>query len=138
MIQTAGFFRAPGFRKGWRELSAPIPVPSRHIFTSPKRVMTPEPRPGGQAAVFHMSVLFAGRVQGVGFRYQTTGIARGFEVTGYVRNLTDGRVELEVEGAEAEARAFVEEIEDQLSGYIRSVEKKESRRPRKFFDFTIK
>ncbi len=39
-------------------------------------------------------VLYSGRVQGVGFRYSTKQIASGFEVTGWVKNLPDGRVEL--------------------------------------------
>ena len=41
-----------------------------------------------------MQVLYAGRVQGVGFRYAVRRLASGFEVTGAVRNLPDGRVEL--------------------------------------------
>src|SRR5215470_10194518 len=39
---------------------------------------------------------FSGRVQGVGFRYQTLQLAKGFEVSGWVMNLPDGRVQLEV------------------------------------------
>ena len=39
-----------------------------------------------------------GRVQGVGFRYTAHNIARRHDVTGYVKNLTDGRVELVMEG----------------------------------------
>lgn len=43
---------------------------------------------------------FSGRVQGVGFRYQATRLARGLGLTGYVKNLWDGRVELEAQGPE--------------------------------------
>lgn len=53
-----------------------------------------------------MQVFYSGQVQGVGFRYQTRQVATGFEVTGCVRNLTDGRVELVVEGDDAELREF--------------------------------
>jgi acylphosphatase len=49
-------------------------------------------------------VQYSGRVQGVGFRYTACGLAEGFPVSGYVRNLRDGRVELWAEG-EAEAIA---------------------------------
>lgn len=43
---------------------------------------------------------FSGRVQGVGFRYQATRLARGLGLTGYVQNLWDGRVEMEAQGPE--------------------------------------
>lgn len=43
---------------------------------------------------------FSGRVQEVGFRYQATRLARGFGLTGWVKNLHDGRVEMEVQGEE--------------------------------------
>lgn len=42
--------------------------------------------------------LVRGRVQGVGFRYFVHDVARLSGVTGYVRNLPDGRVEALVEG----------------------------------------
>lgn len=44
---------------------------------------------------------FSGRVQGVGFRYQATRLARNLGLTGYVKNLWDGRVEMEAQGSEA-------------------------------------
>ncbi|MCD8154601.1 MAG: acylphosphatase [Clostridiales bacterium] len=42
--------------------------------------------------------LFSGRVQGVGFRYRAYYIARSLGLTGWVRNLWDERVEMEVQG----------------------------------------
>jgi acylphosphatase len=42
--------------------------------------------------------LVSGRVQGVGFRYFTQDIARREGLTGLVRNLHDGRVEIVAEG----------------------------------------
>lgn len=53
-----------------------------------------------------LQVFYSGQVQGVGFRYQTKQVATGFEVTGIVRNLADGRVELTVEGEDGELREF--------------------------------
>jgi len=47
-------------------------------------------------------VIYSGRVQGVGFRFTTRQIASGYEVTGWVKNLPDGRVEMQVMAAEAE------------------------------------
>jgi acylphosphatase len=87
---------------------------------------------------FHETVYFSGHVQGVGFRYQTLQVAKGFEVTGYVRNLPDGRVVLEAEGGEKEVTAFVAEVEDQLAGYIKHAEKRVGRQKQKFFSFTIR
>lgn len=52
-------------------------------------------------------VLFEGRVQGVGFRFQTKQLAQGFAVTGWVRNLPDGRVEVQVRGEEQEVGQFL-------------------------------
>ena len=52
--------------------------------------------------VFQMNCWFEGHVQGVGFRYQTVGVAKGFDVTGYVQNMVDGRVHLYAEGEESE------------------------------------
>ena len=51
--------------------------------------------------VFQMNCWFEGHVQGVGFRYQTVSVAKGFDVTGYVQNMVDGRVHLYAEGREA-------------------------------------
>jgi acylphosphatase len=59
---------------------------------------------------------FAGRVQGVGFRFATKQIAKGFDVLGWVRNCDDGRVELQVMGEEEEVEAFLQEIHDSPLG----------------------
>jgi len=67
-----------------------------------------------------MMVLYAGRVQGVGFRYTTRTVAAGFDVCGTVRNLPDGRVELIAEGERAELEAFRVAIRDEgLAANIR-------------------
>jgi acylphosphatase len=57
-----------------------------------------------------MQIFYSGRVQGVGFRYTARSVASGFEVTGTVRNLPDGRVELLAEGSRDELDAFREAI----------------------------
>ncbi len=67
-----------------------------------------------------MNVLYSGRVQGVGFRYTAKTIAAGFEITGTIRNLADGRVELIAEGSHAELEAFRAELHlAGLAGFIR-------------------
>lgn len=55
-------------------------------------------------------VIFEGRVQGVGFRYTVKDLARGFDVTGWVRNLPDGTVEMQATGEADELAAFIREI----------------------------
>lgn len=65
-------------------------------------------------------IIYEGRVQGVGFRYSVRQIAKGFSVTGFVRNLADGRVELQAAGDDEEVRTFVDAIADsELRAHIR-------------------
>lgn len=52
-------------------------------------------------------IFFSGRVQGVGFRYSATYLARPLELTGWVKNLWDGRVEMEVQGQESAIDSFL-------------------------------
>ena len=64
-------------------------------------------------------VHYEGKVQGVGFRYQAKLLAREFEVNGAVKNLPDGRVELEVAGAPEEVDGFLQSIRGSvLAGHI--------------------
>ena len=64
-------------------------------------------------------VFYEGRVQGVGFRYTVKSIAKGFDVSGWARNLDDGRVEVQVAGATDEVRAFLGAIRDsELASHI--------------------
>ncbi|MGB0744334.1 MAG: acylphosphatase [Opitutales bacterium] len=74
--------------------------------------------------VFQLNCWFEGHVQGVGFRYQTVGVAKGFDVTGTVKNLPDGRVHLYAEGEEPEVRAFQSEVASEMESYIRNSEVK--------------
>ncbi len=73
-----------------------------------------------------MQVFYEGNVQGVGFRWSVRNIAKGFDVTGSVRNLRDGRVELLVTGADDEVQAFLDAI---LQSELRAHIKKHSESP---------
>ena len=65
-----------------------------------------------------MQVLYSGRVQGVGFRYTVQRVATGFDVTGMVRNLPDGRVELVAEGTGDELDAFHQGVRESGLGHF--------------------
>lgn len=67
-------------------------------------------------------VWFSGLVQGVGFRYETLKVAKGYEVTGFVENLSDGRVHLLAQGDPTETKEFVEAVGERLSDYIRETQ----------------
>jgi len=88
--------------------------------------------------VHHETVFFTGRVQGVGFRYTALQVAKEFEVAGFVRNLPDGRVQLEAEGRAAEVAAFVTALEERMHGYIRKTERNARVRAPQFSGFAIK
>jgi len=88
--------------------------------------------------VHHVTVFFSGRVQGVGFRYQTLQVAKEFDVSGFVTNLPDGRVLVEAEGAVGDVRDFIAAVRERMEGYIRKAEPQEARRPAQFQGFSIR
>ena len=70
--------------------------------------------------IISLQVFYEGHVQGVGFRYTVRHIAKGFDVTGWVRNLPDDRVELQVAGEDHEVRAFLDQVtQSELHSLIR-------------------
>ena len=67
-----------------------------------------------------LQVFYEGNVQGVGFRWTVRHIATGFDVTGWVQNLPDGRVELLASGEQTEVFAFLDAIKtSELASHIR-------------------
>ena len=77
-------------------------------------------------------------MQGVGFRYTVQRLADGFDVSGYVKNLPDGRVELVVEGKPAETAAMLSRIDAALGHYIREAKTDVGTAGREFDGFTIR
>ncbi|MBM3255360.1 MAG: acylphosphatase [Candidatus Omnitrophica bacterium] len=61
---------------------------------------------------------YSGRVQGIGFRFTAESIARELGITGWVRNLSDGRVEIVAEAGEGALKEFLERISQHFSRYI--------------------
>jgi acylphosphatase len=93
-------------------------APCRRLWLHPAM---PVPSPTiAPAARRRLKIFYSGRVQGVGFRYSVKTVAAGFEVSGIVRNLPDGRVELIAEGLHDELKAFRDAILGAgLAGFIR-------------------
>jgi acylphosphatase len=66
-------------------------------------------------------VYYSGRVQGVGFRYTARRIAAHYRVTGFVKNLPDGRVHLVAEGPEEQVALLLARIRDTMERYLVNV-----------------
>ncbi|MBI1976816.1 MAG: acylphosphatase [Candidatus Omnitrophica bacterium] len=67
-------------------------------------------------------VLYSGQVQGVGFRFTAERIALDLKLTGWVKNLTDGRVEVALEGEEERINVFLKNIRDVMRVHIQKEE----------------
>jgi acylphosphatase len=67
-------------------------------------------------------VIFTGHVQGVGFRYTAHSIARQYRVSGHVRNLPDGTVEMLVQGAPADIDNYIQDVQQEFAGHIRETQ----------------
>lgn len=89
------------------------------------------------AEIHHEIVFFTGRVQGVGFRYTALQVAKEFEVSGLVKNLPDGRVQLEAEGTPRAVKDFIVALEERMHGYIRKTERQSAKRPPQLVGFVI-
>ena len=82
-------------------------------------------------------VVYSGRVQGVGFRWTARQIAQSHAVTGFVRNLDDGRVQLVVEGPPGEIDRFLASIAERLADHIRQAQEAKSPASGQFTAFEI-
>ena len=81
---------------------------------------------------------FSGHVQGVGFRYTALRVARGYPgITGTVRNLADGRVELIAEGEAPQIAEFVADVRAQMGDYIRHADTQPGRATGEFRGFSV-
>lgn len=83
-------------------------------------------------------VVFHGTVQGVGFRYTVHRLAGAYaDITGQVRNLVDGTVELIAEGPRGQLDAFIVDINSRMTGYITTTDMQPSVGPRMHSVFGI-
>jgi acylphosphatase len=77
-------------------------------------------------------------VQGVGFRFTTEDIARDLEVSGWVKNLRDGKVEVVAEAEEKVLEVFLARINQYFSRYIQDVDVQWQEAAGEFKDFGIR
>lgn len=91
------------------------------LTTARRRSSTTHPRfrmTELNSAPTQLRVIFHGHVQGVGFRYRTNAIAQRYPVSGSVKNLPDGTVELLVAGPQAVVGRFLADVDSAMSDNI--------------------
>lgn len=82
-------------------------------------------------------IIFAGRVQGVGFRYTAQRIAILHQLTGFVRNVSNGTVEMLIQGPIEDVDGCIADIKDSFAGYLREVKIEKVAHNPKYTDFKI-
>ncbi len=82
-------------------------------------------------------IIFKGRVQGVGFRYTTRRIAGRYDLTGYVKNLSDGSVEAVLQGTKLTIQSCLDDVQDTFGGYIRELKITDQPVNSQYHDFRI-
>lgn len=93
----------------------------------------------GHALKKRLSVFWSGHVQGVGFRYTAESAALELKLTGWVRNLPDGRVEALLEGPEKGLHAFLDRMaEGPMRHYIQGAQIRWEEPTGEFDDFRVR
>ncbi|MHC4499628.1 MAG: acylphosphatase [Planctomycetota bacterium] len=82
-------------------------------------------------------IIFVGRVQGVGFRFTVYNVANRYALTGWVRNLLDGTVEMLAQGTSDDIDYFLRDIRDAFGGYIRETKIEQIPLDTQYKDFKI-
>ncbi len=82
-------------------------------------------------------VIFIGRVQGVGFRFTAHRMAQRYQITGYVRNLPDGTVEMLAQGPAQDIDDCIQDIKENFGNYLRETRILEIPTDPKYKDFRI-
>jgi len=83
------------------------------------------------------TVYFSGDVQGVGFRYTTRFVASRFDVSGFVRNLHDGRVELVAEGSPGELDRLQHAVCEAMGRHITALDASDAPATGEFDSFRV-
>lgn len=82
-------------------------------------------------------IIFTGRVQGVGFRFTAYHIANRYKLTGFVRNVMDGTVEMLAQGRPEDIDNCIQDIENSFTGYIRETNIEETTFDPQYSEFRI-
>lgn len=82
-------------------------------------------------------IIFVGRVQGVGFRFTAHRIARRHQLTGFVRNLPDGTVEMLAQGRPEDIDDYIRDMKESFTGYLRETQIREIPPDPRYTDFRI-
>jgi len=82
-------------------------------------------------------IIFTGRVQGVGFRFTAHRLAAQHQLTGWVRNLPDGAVEMFAQGPEHDIDACIADIQQSFSGYVTQTNIQQTAPNPRFSNFRI-
>ena len=83
-------------------------------------------------------VIYSGRVQGVGFRYTARALADKYHLSGWVMNLSDGGVALEVEGKTKDLDNLLCDLQDEFKDYIKGIDLNELPYSGEYNDFRIR
>ena len=97
-----------------------------------------ERKPMESGPMERREVHYSGRVQGVGFRYTARSIAQLYPVSGYVKNLPDGRVELVVEGKPEDVSALLRAISTEMGRNIRDLHETTAPATGRFTGFDVR
>jgi acylphosphatase len=82
-------------------------------------------------------IRFTGTVQGVGFRYTTLHTAIRLGLTGWVKNMEDGSVEVVAEGEEDIIVQLISRLNERFEGYIKNTETQWSEPTNEFATFEV-
>jgi acylphosphatase len=82
-------------------------------------------------------IIYIGRVQGVGFRFTAYHVANRYKLTGFVRNVPDGTVEMLAQGPDTNIDNCIQEIKDSFSGYVRETKIEEAPFNPQYTEFKI-
>ena len=111
----------------------PVAVGGSSGFWNMKKDLKDKSTPMRRAHIF-----FSGRVQGVGFRYTAEKIALELGLVGWVKNLSDNRVEVVCEGTEDQIKRLLEDIKQSFLGaYVKKIDCDWEKPTGKFKDFRI-